>query len=173
MWMVGHSSRLIAIYNGSKGYTGDFITYAKEQGLSVVLYPFPRVVRGAVQRPYPLNLLDAIMSDMMFLASKPVEMSDLPADFDRRLSVAMSALQGSHNPAEILILRFRDGLTLQEIGDEIGVSRERIRQLIEKYVKKLRQPDILRYLNCGIEGIPEKSTKAVVKRLEEGEASLL
>lgn len=85
----------------------------------------------------------------------------------------MSALQGSHNPAEILIPRFRDGLTLQEIGDEIGVSRERIRQLIEKYIKKLRQPDILRYLNCGIEGIPEKSTKVVVKRLEEAEASLL
>jgi len=42
--------------------------------------------------------------------------------------------------------------------------------LVEKYLRKLRQPDILRYLDCGIEGIPEKTVKAVVKRLQENDA---
>ena len=63
-------------------------------------------------------------------------------------------------------------MTLQGIGDEFGVSRKRVRQLIDKYIKMLRGPDILRYLKYGIEGIPEKSTKAVVKRLDEDEARL-
>ena len=61
-------------------------------------------------------------------------------------------------------------MTLQGIGDEFGVSRERVRQLIDKYIKALRGPDISRYLKCGIEGIPEESTKAVVKRPKEAEA---
>lgn len=164
-WMVEHSSRLITIYNGSKGYTGSFVEYAQAQGLEVVLYPFPRVVNSS-PRAYPLNLLDEIMDCQTYLASKPVELSDLPPDFDRRLMIAMAAIPGDHNPAEILVPRFRDGMTLQSIGDEIGVSRERIRQLIEKYIKKLRSPDILRYLDCGIEGIPERTTRAVVMRLE-------
>lgn len=170
-WMVERSSRLIAIYNESKGYTGSFVDYAKAQGLEVVLYPFPRVVNSS-PRAYPLNLLDAIMNCKEYLTAKPVELSDLPPDFDRRLMIVMASIPGDHNPAEILIPRFRDGMTLQSFGDEIGVSRERIRQLIVKYIKKLRSPDILRYLNCGIEGIPERTTRAVVMRLEEAAGRL-
>ena len=175
-WMVSHSSRLIAIYNGSKGYTGAFVDQARAHGLEISLYPFPRVVnsfsRAANSSPrlYPLNLIDEIMNCPTYLGAKPVELSNLPPDFDRRLMIAMTSIPGERNAGEILVPRFKDGLTLQAIGDEFGVSRERIRQLIEKYIKKLRSPDILRYLDCGIEGIPEKSTKAVVKRLEEAEA---
>ena len=44
-WMVDHASRLIAIYNGSKGYTGTFVDYARAHGLDINLYPFPRVVK--------------------------------------------------------------------------------------------------------------------------------
>lgn len=168
-WMVDHSSRVIAIYNGSKGYTGTFIDYARAHGLAINLYPFPRVVRSS-PRAYPLNLLAEIMNCPTYLGVRPVELSNLPPDFDRRLAIAMSSISSERNAGEILVPRFKDGLTLQSISDEIGVSRERVRQLINKYIRKLRSPDILRYLNCGIEGIPEKTTKAVVKRLEEAEA---
>ena len=64
------------------------------------------------------------------------------------------------------LARFRDGKTLQAIGDEVGLSRERVRQLLDKYVKQLRNPDILRFLNCRIKDIPEKSSHAMVERLE-------
>ena len=67
---------------------------------------------------------------------------------------------------DFLLARFCDGKTLQAIGDEFGISRERVRQLLEKYVKQLRNPDILRFLNCGIKDIPEKSSHAMVERLE-------
>ena len=88
-WIVDHSSRLIAIYNGTKGYTGSFVDYAQTQGLETTLYPFPRMNTGASPRPYPLNLIDVIMESPTYLSSRPVELSDLPLDFDRRLAVAI------------------------------------------------------------------------------------
>ena len=92
-------------------------------------------------------------------------------DFDRRLAVALSTLPDERT-SDIILARFHDGATLQVIGDGLGVTRERVRQLVEKYLRKLRQPDILRYLDCGIEGIPEKTVKAVVKRLQENYVSI-
>ena len=141
-WIVDHSSRLIAIYNGTKGYTGSFVDYAQTQGLETTLYPFPRMSTGASPRPYPLNLIDAIMGSPTYLYSRSVELSDLPLDFDKRLAVAISTFPSNHDPGEILLPRYRDGATLQEIASAIGVTRERIRQLIEQYIKRLRHPDM-------------------------------
>jgi RNA polymerase primary sigma factor len=63
------------------------------------------------------------------------------------LSGALSAL----NPREreILLLRFRDGLTLQEVGEHFGLTRERTRQLQEQAIRRVRQrirADLLRRL---------------------------
>ena len=168
-WIVDHSSRLIAIYNGTKGYTGSFVDYAQTQRLETTLYPFPRMSTGASPRPYPLNLIDAIMGSPTYLYSRSVELSDLPLDFDKRLAVAISTFPSNHDPGEILLPRYRDGATLQEIASAIGVTRERIRQLIEQYIKRLRHPDIMRYLNCGIENIPPKASKTMIKKLEDAE----
>ena len=168
-WMVDHSSRLIAIYNGTKGYTGAFVDYAQTQGLETILYPFPRMNTGVSPRPYPLNLIDAIMESPIYLSSRNVELSDIPIDFDKRFAVALSTIPSNHDPGEILLTRYRDGATLQEIASTIGVTRERIRQLIEQYIKRLRHPDIMRYLNCGIENIPPKTSKAMIKKLENAE----
>ena len=167
--IVDHSSRLIAIYNGTKGYTGSFVDYAQTQGLETTLYPFPRMNTGASPRPYPLNLIDAIMESPTYLHSRSIELSDLPPDFNRRLAVAISTFPSNHDPGEILLPRYRDGATLQEIASAIGVTRERIRQLIEQYIKRLRHPDIMRYLNCGIENIPPKTSKAMIKKLEDAD----
>ena len=167
-WLVDHSARLIAIYNGMDGYTGSLVRYAKEKHLQIELYPFPKITRTEA-RPYPLNLIDAIMDCSTYLAARPVDREDLPADFERRLAVVLSTLP-DERATDIILARFHDGATLQTIGDELGLSRERVRQLVEKYLRKLRQPDILRYLDCGIDGIPEKTVKAVVKRLQENES---
>ena len=142
---------------------------AQTRGLETTLYPFPRMNTGASPRPYPLNLIDAIMESPTCLSSRPVELSDLPPDFDRRLAVALSTLPGNHDPGEILLPRYRDGATLMEIASAIGVTRERIRQLIEQSIRRLRHPELMRYLNCGIENIPPKTSKAMIKRLEDAE----
>ena len=52
-WIVDHSSRLIAIYNGTKGYTGSFVDYAQTQGLETTLYPFPPHEHRRVPAPLP------------------------------------------------------------------------------------------------------------------------
>jgi RNA polymerase sigma factor (sigma-70 family) len=43
---------------------------------------------------------------------------------------------GHHREAEILEARLLDGRTLQEIGDQLGVSRERVRQIEAKAIKR-------------------------------------
>lgn len=168
-WLVDHSARLIAIYNGSEGYTGSIVRYAKAQNLQIMLFPFPKITRSEA-RPFPLNLIDALMDCPTYLTAKPVEREDLPVDFDHRLAVALSTLPDERT-TDIILARFHDGATFQAIGDELGISRERVRQLVEKYIRKLRQPDILRYFDCGIEGIPEKTVKAVLNRLQENDPS--
>jgi RNA polymerase primary sigma factor len=56
------------------------------------------------------------------------------------------------SPREVRILKLRFGLidgkkhTLQAIGERMGVTRERIRQIEVKALQRLRQPHILRKL---------------------------
>ncbi len=172
-WMVDHSSRVIAYYNGEDGGTKDMVAYAQNQGLEVVLgvdEPQPKKkpvaeIPEKPARPYPLNLIDAIMNCDAFSESKIVEDHDIPEDFDKRLRKAVSTIK-DERAFDLLISRFRDGNTLQAIAEQENLSRERIRQLLDKYVKKLRHPDILRFLDCGIENIPERTSKAMQERLK-------
>ena len=39
-----------------------------------------------------------------------------------------------------------EGLTLQEIGDAVGLTRERVRQIEAQALKKLRHPALLTHL---------------------------
>jgi uncharacterized phage-like protein YoqJ len=172
-WMVEHCTRVIAFYNGSDGGTKEMIEYAKERDIDVVVggiippkkkpekepdtNPVPR-------RDYPLNLIDAIMDCETYQNSRIVCTDDIPDDFDKRLRKAASTIK-DERAYELLMARYREGYTLQVIAEREYLSRERIRQLLEKYIKRLRSPDILRYLDCGIENIPEKISAAMVERL--------
>jgi RNA polymerase primary sigma factor len=74
------------------------------------------------------------------------------------LDEAMAAL----NPREreIVTLRFQDGLTLQEVGERFGITRERTRQLQEQAIRKLRKrikADLLRRLTR--DGAREEATR--------------
>lgn len=49
-WMVDHSSRLIAIYNGSPGGTRNTIEYAKRKKLEIAIYdPDDETARAAIE----------------------------------------------------------------------------------------------------------------------------
>ena len=172
LWMVDHCNRVIAYYTGEDGGTKDMILYAQEKGIETVVgldeqLPEQKAVSEVPEKPsrqYPLNLIDALMNCEAYNSARQVTEKDIPADFDERLRKAASAIKDDR-AYDFLILRYRDSCTLQMIAEKENLSRERIRQLLEKYIKRLRHPDILRFLDCGIENIPERTSKTILDRL--------
>ena len=172
LWMVDHCNRVIAYYTGEDGGTKDMILYAQEKGIETVVgldeqLPEQKAVSEVPEKPsrqYPLNLIDALMNCEAYQSARQVTEKDIPPDFDERLRKAASAIKDDR-AYDFLILRYRDSCTLQMIAEKENLSRERIRQLLEKYIKRLRHPDILRFLDCGIENIPERTSKTILDRL--------
>jgi len=80
-----------------------------------------------------------------FIADPSVERPERAAT-RLMLAEAVDAVIGDLNPREQEIVRMRFGLdgtrvrTLEEVGKEFGVTRERIRQIEAKTLNKLRQP---------------------------------
>ena len=135
LWMVDHCSRVIAYYNGEDGGTKDMILYAQEKGIETVVgldeqLPEKKAVSEVTEKPsrqYPLNLIDALMNCEAYQSARQVTEKDIPADFDERLRRAASAIKDDR-AYDFLVLRFRDGCTLQMIAEKENLSRERIRQ---------------------------------------------
>ena len=67
------------------------------------------------------------------------------------------------------ILYLRYGLdngnpkTLEDIGEEYGITRERIRQLEAKALRKLRQPDMVRIIIKHVDSLPAQGEEAEQK----------
>lgn len=78
-----------------------------------------------VEHPWPYNLMYDVCGEIMFFSK----------DHEAGLNEALSRL--SSKERDIIIFRYKDGISLREIGDRYGVTRERIRQIEEKAVKKL------------------------------------
>jgi RNA polymerase primary sigma factor len=123
--------------------------------------PLPRVeqVLSMVQQPTSLDLPvgedgDATLGDLIEAtdAVDPQAVAEA-TDLQRRLAEALTEL----TPREQKILRMRFGIgdtndrTLAEIGEELGVTRERIRQIEAQALEKLRHPRRARKLATFIE----------------------
>ena len=93
--------------------------------------------------PYPDNLLYDIFGGEWE--------SPRPADFDGTLEYVLHSLTERERRA--LDFRYKDGLTFEEIRKRERVSRERIRQIHAKSLRKLRRPDRLNYLKYGVSGV--------------------
>lgn len=71
----------------------------------------------------------------------------------------------SEREQKILYLRYKEGLTLEEVGKEFGVTRERIREIEAKALRRLRHPSHMRNLCYGYKLIEED--REVTYDLEE------
>jgi len=82
--------------------------------------------------------LHSVLSDN----SESIEQAVIKDDFAKALRLAIDDFKQNANEKEIAIIDLRlftqDGITLQEIADKFGVSRERIRQIEKKLKTKLK-----------------------------------
>lgn len=81
-----------------------------------------------------------------------------PADFDGSLEYVLHTL--TERERRILGFRYKEGLTYEEIGKRECVTRERIRQINVRFLRKLRHPGRLGYLKYGVSGVISRKTES-------------
>jgi RNA polymerase primary sigma factor len=82
------------------------------------------------------SLLDVLVNDDSPMADRSLVSESLSTEIDRALSTL------TEREKEILQMFFGIGMqemTLEEIGDKFGLTRERVRQIKEKAIRRLRQ----------------------------------
>lgn len=101
---------------------------------------------------YPQNLLQAIVQNT---ATEPPQ--NMTEDRIRGLQYAMSTLEPREY--EVLMYRYNSKLTLRAIGDIYGLSVERMRQVENKALRKLRTPSRWNYIKLGVAGYWQQRKK--------------
>lgn len=98
-------------------------------------------------REWPYGLLEAVFTG----GSLPGLPESFPPDLNASVEYAVNLLDA--NISHIMYERFKQGMTLEAISQIHGVSRERIRQIVDKGLRKLRHPSICRYIRYGVSGV--------------------
>ncbi len=97
------------------------------------------------KKEYPENLITAIGADTCIPLTK---------DQENGLLFAMNFLK--EREQRIIKMRFMENRTYGDIGKELGLSPERIRQIIVKSLYRLRRPLIARYYKEGLSKVMER-----------------
>lgn len=152
-WMVDHSNRVIAFYNGAPGGTRNTIEYAEKKGVEVITnnpdYKPKEKKRKLMESemvPYPENLLADIGFNLLFESNEYTELNE---DQLAGLSHALKTILPRER--EMIRFRYEEHETLQAIGDRYGISRERVRQVIAKGVRKMRHPARTIFIRNGLD----------------------
>lgn len=117
-----------------------YISLHEVESPSTILHKTP--AGKYVEAPWPYNLTDSVFCE-------PVEMI-LTEDHIAGIEKAISTL--TEKEQTVIHKRFEEGLSLDEVGEIFGLSRERIRQIEAKAVRKLRHPSRMQYIKYGKEG---------------------
>jgi len=110
------------------------------------------------EKNYPFNLFDALKNGREHI-ELPREMSD---DNERGLLLAISYLKPREK--EIVMMRFKEGKTLREIGQVFGFIPERARQILTHIIRTLAGPKYVMMINKGPQGYMED---AIEKRASQ------
>jgi len=107
--------------------------------------------------PYPINLFEAI-KDRRDNIELPEEITH---DIERGIMLALSHLE--ERAADMIMLRYKDKLSLVEIGEKYSLTGNRARQIISRAVRDLAKKPMLQMLQLGHKGYVE----FIVNRLAE------
>ncbi|MBE6725114.1 MAG: sigma-70 family RNA polymerase sigma factor [Ruminococcaceae bacterium] len=99
------------------------------------------------ESPWPYNLVESVR---MHYAEEVLREDQL-----RGLDKAIDSL--SERERDSILCYYRDGFTLQQIGDRWGVTPQRVRQVLEKAVRKLRHPARQKLVLEGYDIVEEKA----------------
>lgn len=104
---------------------------------------------------YPYNLIAGVCEGEEYATS------------DMEGSVEYALYKLTEREREITHLYFRDGKTFEEIGKIYGVTRERVRQVQAKALRKLRHPVRKKYIAFGVNGVIEKIKEEYAEKVAE------
>lgn len=107
--------------------------------------------------PYPQNLMLAVFGE--------IDLESLPKDIDAGLAYVMSTL--TPREQRVLELHYKEDYTREEIEIDFNVGKERVRQIMNKAIQKLRQPDRSKYLLNGY------AEMRAIDRLQEEKAACM
>lgn len=117
---------------------------------------------------YPLNLIYAVFEDA---AEEIAERADTISDLNASIEYVLYTL--SDRERKILKNRFVDLMTLEQTGKLFGVTRDRIRQIEAKAIRKLRHPSRAKYFKYGVSGIIEDIRMDYYNKFSELEGKLI
>ena len=104
--------------------------------LNKISKAFSKFEQENERRPSPEELADVLVNDDSPMADRSLVNESLAREIDRALSTL------TDREKEIIQMFFGIGqqeMTLEEIGDKFGLTRERVRQIKEKAIRRLRQ----------------------------------
>ena len=97
-----------------------------------------------LKKGYPENLITDIGLELIFDKPEYIPLSDdQKAGLDQVIGTLLEREQ------KMIQLRYMEKQTLQEIGEHYGLSRERVRQVIAKGLRKLRHPSRIAFIRDG------------------------
>lgn len=136
-WILSHCNTVLYIKRSKDAQINRISDFDLTSKTVIYIPDMPREKRIATDpsksEVYPINLIAAILN----VDSENINLQEFPDDIEERLSIA---LENCLKEREVFVMeeRFIEGKVLQEIGDSLDLSRERIRQLISKSLRRLR-----------------------------------
>ena len=120
--------------------------------------------RDVIKPTYPENAYCAIFGCL--------EYPDIPSDAEETLEYVVKTL--TPREADMFMLNFKDEMTYVEIGEQYGIHKQRVQQIISKAVRKLRHASRSEIISVGREvylktilAVNEEEKKHYYERISE------
>ena len=110
--------------------------------------------KAAKDAPYPYNLIREVFGEN-------IPLDKLAQNMERNFEHIMRTIPEVE--AKMVLLRYRDGQTIQEIANQYQSSTKQVRQNIHRSLRLLRHPSRTRYILHGYEEINKKEEQERIR----------